>query len=75
MGYTQDKGPSPYPTMGNIVVKSQEVYKLFRGLKPHKATGPDTIPSFILKSAALELAPILILLYQTSLDSGEVPPD
>lgn len=28
----------------------------------HKTTGPDTIPSFILKSAASELAPILTLL-------------
>jgi hypothetical protein len=38
-------------------------------------TGPDCIPSFILKSAADELAPILTQLYQYSLAEGEIPSD
>ena len=40
-----------------------------------KATGPDSIPANILKAAADQLAPILTILYQTSLNSGEVPSD
>jgi hypothetical protein len=49
------------------------VFKLLKDLNPHKATGPDCIPSFILKSAADELAPILTQLYQFSLAEGEIP--
>jgi hypothetical protein len=49
------------------------VFKLLKDLNPHKAIGPDCIPSFILKSAADELAPILTQLYQFSLAEGEIP--
>jgi hypothetical protein len=44
-------------------------------LKPHKAIGPDSITSCILKAAADQLAPILTELYQTSLNTGVVPQD
>ena len=65
-----DKGPSPYPSMPNIEVNWKGVHKLLKELKPYKAAGPDSIPAFILKAAADELAPILARIYQTSLDSG-----
>ena len=39
------------------------------------STGPDSIPANILKAAADKLIPILTILYQTSLNSGEVPSD
>ena len=51
------------------------VNKLLKNLKPHKATDPDAVPSFILKTAATELAPALTRLFQMSLDSGLVPKD
>ena len=41
-------------------------------LKTKKATGPDEIPAFILKSAATELAPALAMLFQLSLDLVKV---
>jgi hypothetical protein len=44
-------------------------------MKPHKATVPDSIPSFILKAAADQLAPILTELYQISLNTRVVPQD
>jgi hypothetical protein len=44
------------------------------GIK-YEATGPDSIPSFIFKAAADQLAPILTELYQTSLNTGAVPQD
>ena len=37
--------------------------------------GPDCIQSFILKSAAMQLAPILTDIFQTSINTGEVSQD
>ena len=61
--------------MPNIEVNWKGVHKLLKRLKPFKATGPDSIPAFILKAAADELTPILARIYQTSLDTGQVPSD
>ena len=69
------KGSSDHPTMDSILVHQNSVHKLLRDLKIHKATGPDEVPAFILKSAASQLSPILTRLYQYSLDNGEVPTD
>ena len=70
-----NKGKSPYTTMADIQINVKGVHKLLKNLKPHKATGPDAIPSCILKTAADQLAPILTELYQASLNTGEVPQD
>ena len=70
-----DKGPSPHLDMSNIEVNWKGVHTLLKGLKTFKATGPDSIPTFILKAAADQLAPILTGLYKTSLNSGKVPSD
>ena len=51
------------------------VKKLLMKLETKKATGPDLIPAFVLKTAAHELSPFLALLFQLSLDTGVVPPD
>jgi hypothetical protein len=70
-----NKGKSPYSTMEDIKINSKGVHTLLKNLKPHKAIGPDSIPSCILKAAADQLAPILTELYQTSLNTGVVPQD
>lgn len=75
MSCMPDKGPSPHPTMDRIIIQTKGVFKQLAGLNPHKATGPDCIPTAILRIGAEELAPIFTRLYQTSLDSGEVPID
>ena len=62
-----NKGKSPYSTMDDFKINTKVVHTLLKNLKPHKATGPDSIPSFILKTAADQLAPFLTDLYQTSL--------
>ena len=54
-----DKGPSPYPTMEDITVHPNGVKKQLTKLNAHKATGPDCIPTAILREAADELAPVL----------------
>jgi len=41
-----NKGKSPYSTMEDIKMNSKGVHKLLKNLKPHKATGPDSIPSY-----------------------------
>ena len=75
ISHIPNKEPSHYSSMERIQVQVKGVEKLQQNLKPHKATGPDSIPSFLLKSTAHELAPILTRLYQTSLDQCEVPQD
>ena len=70
-----DKGTSATPSMPEIKVDWKGVHKLLKNLKTHKATGPDSIQTFILKAAADELAPALVVLFQLSLDQGEIPAD
>ena len=70
-----DKGPSPYPSMDNIVFNTRGVHKQLSQLNTRKATGPDNISTAILRLAADELAPVLTKLYQFSHDQGTVPQD
>ncbi|KAI0220652.1 hypothetical protein LSAT2_027863, partial [Lamellibrachia satsuma] len=45
-------------------------------LRQNKATGPDSIPAYILKIGAKELSPILIKnLSMVPIDAGQVPSD
>ena len=75
MGSIPTVGDSPYPKMEDIVVSKNGVLKLLKGLNPHKATGPDEIPTNVLKEAAEELAPAITKLFQMSLDTGTIPDD
>ena len=70
-----DMGQRNIESMPNIAVDWKGVHKLLMNLKTKKATGLDESPAFILKSAATELAPALAMLFQLSLDLGEVPQD
>ena len=56
-------------------IHPQGVDQLLSGLKSHKASGPDMIPTYLLKLLAHQLAPVLTLLYQDSLDQGQLPVD
>ena len=66
-------GKSPYPDVQAFDVHNNWVQKLLQNLNPHKASGPDNIPSRLLKETAAEIAPALTLLFQSSLQQGEVP--
>ena len=61
------------PSMSDFSISVDGVYKLLKDLNPHKASGPDGIPAKILKMAATEVAPILSLIFQKSLDTGILP--
>ena len=74
-GAVPDKGNSLYPSMPAIEVTAAGVEKLLRDLNPKKAIGPDLIPTRILKENAEEIAPILRVIFQQSLDTGIIPND
>ena len=48
------------------------VYGKFLALKPHKHTGPDNVPSHILKSFAQALAEPVTIIFNASLSSSVV---
>ena len=74
-GDMPDMGSDRYPAMPKICIHPAGVTKLLKDLKVFKASGPDSIPNFILHTASVEIAPILTRIFQTSLDTGEVPTD
>jgi hypothetical protein len=77
--FTQEKQQLPtlpelnIPAMPDIQISLNGVAKLLRDLNPNKASGPDDISPKILKLAAEELAPALSIIFQKSLDTGEIP--
>lgn len=70
-----DKGPSPHPAMDNITVTENGVCKLLRNLNIHKASGPDEIPTRLIKEQAENLAPIFTTFFQASITQGKLPSD
>ena len=59
--------------MDNIVVSSEGVIKLLKGLNPSKALGTDELHPRVLKELANELGPVFAHLFQQFLDTGEIP--
>ena len=66
---------TPGKILSEIKVNEGGIKKLLAKLNPHKAVGPDKISPRILRDLAEEIAPILTILYQSSLDTGQVPSD
>lgn len=58
--------------MPAIMVNYDGVLKLLNGLQVHKATGPDESPTIPLKELSSELAPVLAVFFQASLDQGVI---
>ena len=56
-------------------IELKGIYTLLKNLKAHTPTGPYAIPAYILKTAVDELAPALALLFQLSMDQGEISQD
>ena len=66
---------APFPDMPPISVSVEGVASLLNDLNVHKATGPNRIPTYFLKETTVEVAPILTLIFQSSLHQGIVPSD
>ena len=64
-----------YSTLSDITITTDGVEKLLRNQNPHKASGPDGISPRVLKELAEELAPILTVIFQSSISTGQVPAD
>ena len=65
--------PSSIPPIPNITISVTAVTKLLSDFNPHEATGPGCIAARILKVAAEEIAPALSLIFQKSLETGDIP--
>ena len=56
-------------------IQTESARKLLQELNPHKATGPDNIPANLLKLTALQIAPLLVLVFIASVNQGKLPDD
>ncbi len=61
--------------MPNINSDANGVNKLLSNIKPHKATGPDGVPALVLKELKDTIMPVLMDIFQKSLDSDKLPAD
>jgi len=61
------------PDIPLIHINTEGVFQLLLNLKPHKAAGPDNLPSRFLKEVAAEIAPSLSMIFQASIDQGILP--
>ena len=59
--------------MNPIETSVEGIGKLLREIDRKKAPGPEGIPAAVIKTLADELAPLLQVFYQKSLDEGTVP--
>ena len=66
---------APFPDMPSISILIEEVYHQLSNLQSNKANGPAKIPAYFLKKTAPLIAPILFLIFQSSLNQGILPPD
>ena len=62
-----------YLDMPSIQICSEGILKLLLDLKPNKAPGPDKIPARLLRELAYELAPVLAIIFETTLVQGCLP--
>ena len=58
--------------MPEIQISLKGIEKLLKSLNPHKAAGPDQFKSIFLQTLHAELAPLLQVIFQNSLDSGKL---
>ena len=66
---------SPNLAMEEFSVSVEGVLKLLSNLKPGKATGPDKIKPLLLRELRVEIAPVLQIIFEQSLQSGKLPAD
>ena len=59
--------------MHDISITAEGIDKLLKSLSPHKAAGPDKFKPIVLQTLHKELAPILQLIFQISIDTVKIP--
>ena len=58
----------------DISLNENDIIEAINDIPVHSAPGPDKIPSRLLKECKKQLAPALLILWRTSLDTGKIPP-
>jgi len=58
---------SSFPMIQPLHIDAQEIHKLLSELDPYKASGSDGIPPRLLKELSVHIAPILVLIFNASL--------
>ena len=64
---------SPYSQMPEIQIFVKGIEKLLKSLNPHKAAGPDQFKPIVLQTLYAELASILQVIFEKTLDFGKLP--
>ena len=65
----------PFTSMPNISFTTDGILNLLQNLDVNKSSGPDEIPAIILKNCALEIAPILQVIFTQSITTNSIPDD
>ena len=63
------------PKMEEFSISCNGILKLLQNLKPFKAAGPDRLKPLLLKELREEIAPIIQIIFERSLQTGKLPAD
>lgn len=75
-GTIKEKLPKKSKTkLSSLNITTPGIEKLLSKINTAKSVGPDNISNVILKTCAKQLAPGLSAIFQTTVDSGELPAD
>ena len=75
LGSVPDTNFSSVPVMPDLDISLNGILKLLKNLKPGKAAGPDQLKPLLLKELRDEIAPIIKIIFEKSLQTGKLPSD
>ena len=61
------------PVFDDVKITTKEIIAAIDEISPYSAPGPDKIPAILIKECKNEIAPALTILWQKSLDTGQIP--
>ena len=67
--------PTLVPAMPDLEISLNGIRKLLKNLKPGKASGPNQLKPLLLKEPMNEIAPIIKMIFEKSLQTGKLPSD
>ena len=68
-----DDAHSDIPGLEDITFTEEDVINAINNIPLYSAPGPDKIPSILLKECKKEIAQALLIIWRTSLDTGQIP--
>ena len=66
---------SSSPKMEEFSISINGILKLLQNLKPFKAAGPDRLKPLLLKELRDEIAPIIQIIFERTIQTGKLPAD